>query len=175
MSDINLQDLISSTEERIRIKQERDKEERIKKQREEERQKKQNTESLAESIKRMIIGILNSCNSRSGFVDKLGDIEKYGTPRNTSWTIEDSKFQIVLDFTYRISGDCLNYCGPRGFCTNYLDWDYLCELLQKDNIIINREEKSTEVDDGMSGQTIFTDIITITVEREKTKTTTKNR
>ena len=170
MQKFNMQELISLTNERIKITKQQEEEERVRKQQEENRQKKLNAEELALSIQKMILDILKNCKDNSGLVSELGDISKYGTPTETNWSLDESKFQIVLDFSYSIPGDCLGYNGPRGFKIDSIDWEYLCKLLQDNGIIIKHDTNRTEIkEEGWYGRTDYTDVLTISVGQVKSK------
>ena len=116
----------------------------------------------------MVIEILMNINSNSGIVHDLGDISEYGEPNQTKWTLDESKFQITLDFSYSISDDVLYYTGPRGLTVDSIDWEYLCKLLQEKNIIINHNKSRFHEDEpNWYGTTYYTDVLTITLERTK--------
>ncbi len=170
MQNINMQELINLTNKRIGDTIQKENEERIRKQQEETRQRLLNTEELAQSIQKMILNILTNCKDYSGKVWNLDDISKYGTPTDTQWSLNESEFKIILDFSYCIPGDCLSYSGPRGFCVSLIDWEYLCKLLQDNGITINRDTKRTEIkEENWYGRTEYTDILTISAGKVNSK------
>lgn len=141
-----------------------------------DKEKLEKTEELAESIQELIVDTLTNVKDDTGRIHDYGKLNEYGYPSSSKWVLDDEKFQITIDYSYKISDDVLSYCGPRGFdYSKKISWRYLTELLKEHKIEISREQKTRqEKPKNWIGATYYTDIITITLGRQNKKNSTNS-
>lgn len=139
-----------------------------------EKEKLERTEELADAIQDMIVDILTKAKDDNGSIHEPEKFKDYGKPSSLKWVLDDEKFQITIDYSYQVSDDTLTYCGPRGFDhSKKISWRYLIELLNEHKIEISRKQKIREErPKNWYGTTYYTDIITITLGRQKKKNST---
>lgn len=170
MQEYNFQKLLSKADENIRIVEEeaKKKEEKAKKKAiEEQKERERKTKILELDILKIIAETLTNIKSNTGVVNKLSGISKYGDLKEAKWTLDEAQFQMILDFSYNVPGDAL--CPTsRGFVTKDISWEYLCQLLQEENIMIeHNESRYTKYEKYGYDTTYHTDVLIITLERAK--------
>lgn len=168
MKKYDFQELLLKADENIQIAKQKAKYKDAQPKKTEKSSRDRSAERLSGYIQNMIVEILTDIKSNTGVVDNLDDISKYGNIKDAKWMLDESKLQIVLDFSYAIPGDVLCYTGSRGFKKNNVSWRYLCQLLQEKNIIIEHTNSEKYVGEkDWYGTTYYTNILIITLERIK--------